>query len=108
LVSILAGQAVGREDAKGLDLTVAHGVAQRVQAGPIEAGAAIALVPEHVAVAQLVTAGLGPDADATGRKPGRVTPACRARDSRAGQLNDAPATSSLPHVVGSTMLLSLS
>src|SRR3954452_1755389 len=60
LVGVLAGQAVGREDAHDLDLAVAHGVAQRVQAGPVEARAAVALVAEHGPVAQLVALGLGP------------------------------------------------
>jgi len=62
LVGVVAGQAVGREDAEDLDLAVAHGVAQRVQAGPVEARAAVALVAEHMAVVQLVAAGLGPGA----------------------------------------------
>ena len=62
LVGVLAGQAVGGEHGDDLDLAVAHGVAQRVQAGPVEARAAVALVAEHVPVAQLVALGLGPGA----------------------------------------------
>ena len=62
LVGVLAGQAVGGEDAEDLDLAVAHAIAQGVEAGPVEAGAAAALVPEHVVVVQVVTLGLGPGA----------------------------------------------
>ena len=62
MIRVFAGQAVGRKDDENLDLAVAHGVAQRVQAGPVEARAAVALVAEHVAVVQLVAAGLGPEA----------------------------------------------
>jgi hypothetical protein len=39
-----------------------NATAQRVQAGPVEARAAVALVAEHVPVAQLVTLRLGPGA----------------------------------------------
>ena len=52
----------GAAPAQGQPADLAGVVAQRIQAGPVEARAAVALVAEHVAVVQLVAAGLGPDA----------------------------------------------
>src|SRR5215210_5562045 len=55
LVGVTPRQAIGGEHGEDLDLAVAHGIAQGVEAGPVETRAAVALVPEHVAVVQVMT-----------------------------------------------------
>ena len=60
LVGGFAGPPVGADDGDHVDLGIAHGVAQRVEAGPVETGSAGPLVTEDMRLRQLVAGGLGP------------------------------------------------
>ena len=52
LIGVFAGEAIRAEHGHHIDGRVADGVAQAVQAWPVQAGAAIALVAEHMACGQ--------------------------------------------------------
>jgi len=54
LVGVFAREAIGGQHGDGSDDTVAHGVPERVEAGPVEPAAAVALVAEDEVVADLV------------------------------------------------------
>src|SRR5215210_768098 len=54
LVGVFAGEAIGGQHGDDSDGTVAHGVPERVEAGPVEPAAAVALVAEDEVVADLV------------------------------------------------------
>jgi hypothetical protein len=62
LVGIAAGQPVGAEHRDALDGSVAHRVAQGIEAGPIEPTAAVSLVTEDVLLGERMAAGYGPGA----------------------------------------------
>jgi hypothetical protein len=62
LVGVAPGQPVGSENGDDIDLAVAHRVAQGVQAGSVEARAAVSLIEEHMGVGQVVVRGVGPGA----------------------------------------------
>jgi hypothetical protein len=62
LVGVAPRQAIGGEHGEDLDFAVAHGIAQGVEPRAVETGAAVALVPEHVAVVQVMTLRHGPGA----------------------------------------------
>ena len=62
LVGVPARQAVGGQRGDDPDGAVAHGVAQRVEAGSVEPAAAVTLVAEHVLVGEGVAVGGGPGA----------------------------------------------
>ena len=54
LVGVFAREAIGGQHGDDSDDTVAHGVPERVEAGPVEPAAAVALVAEDEVVADLV------------------------------------------------------
>ena len=54
LVGVFAREAIGGQHGDDSDGTVAHGVPERVEAGPVEPAAAVALVAEDEVVADLV------------------------------------------------------
>src|SRR3954469_23977028 len=54
LVGVFAGEAIGGQHGDDSDATVAHGVPECVEAGPVEPAAAVALVAEDEVVADLV------------------------------------------------------
>jgi hypothetical protein len=62
LVGVFARQPVRRQHGDDRDGTVAHGIAQRIQAGSVEPAAAVALVAEDVLVGQGVAVGDCPGA----------------------------------------------
>jgi hypothetical protein len=62
LVGVLARKAVGGQHGDDADGAVAHGVAQRVQAGPVEPAAAVTLVAEDVLIGEGVSTGGCPGA----------------------------------------------
>jgi hypothetical protein len=62
LVGEFAREAVGGQHGNHADGSVAHGIAQRVEAGPVEAAAAVSLVAEDVLVGEDMATGGGPGA----------------------------------------------
>ncbi len=60
LVGVLTGQAVRAEHGHDLECAFAGTIAQPIQAGTVQPGAAVALVHEDVFVGQFVTLRLGP------------------------------------------------
>ena len=60
LIGIAAGQPVGGENADDINLPVANGIAQGVQPRSVETRAAVAFVPKHMEVAQVVVGGSSP------------------------------------------------
>jgi hypothetical protein len=62
LVGIAPRQAIRAQHRDELDGAVTDHVAQGVEAGPVEAGAAVALVAEDVLLGELVAVGGGPGA----------------------------------------------
>ena len=62
LIGVLASQAIGAQHGHEVDGSVAHGIAQGVEPGAVEAAAAVSFVPEDMLVANGVTAGERPAA----------------------------------------------
>jgi hypothetical protein len=60
LVGVAPGQPVGGKNGDNIDFTVAHRVAQGVQAKPVETRSAVSLIAEYMGVSQLVVLNFGP------------------------------------------------
>lgn len=60
LIGITSGKPVRAENSNDVDLAIAHGVSERIETRPVQAGAAEALVPQDVTVGQFVSGVPGP------------------------------------------------
>jgi hypothetical protein len=60
LVGVLSGEPIGAEHRHDIDGGVPDGIPEGVQRGAVQAGAAVALIAEHVGLSQRMARGDGP------------------------------------------------